>query len=89
MHDAECPNWAETKSHQTTQKLILDQDTLNSFSPQQIHTSKLYTAPYISTLGSDKVSVVTHTCPHKSLRKVKVTICNPQAASLLYVWPNV
>ena len=30
--------------------------------------------PYVMTLGGDKVSVLTHTYPHKPLRKIKVTI---------------
>ena len=37
----------------------------------------------------DKVSVLTHTYPHKLLRKIKVTICNHQVDSPLYVWPDV
>ena len=41
------------------------------------------------TLGGDKVSMLIHTYPHKPLQKVKVTICNHQADSPLYVWPNV
>ena len=39
--------------------------------------------------GGDKVSMWTHTYPHKLLRKIKVTICNHQADRSLYVWPNV
>ena len=42
------------------------------------------------TLGDDEVSMLTHTYPHKQLRKIKRTICNHQADSpLLYVWPDV
>ena len=41
------------------------------------------------TLGGDKVSMLTHTYPHKPLMKIKVTICNHQAGSPLYVWPDV
>ena len=41
---------------------------------------------YAGTLGGD---YVTHTYPHKPLRKIKVTICNHQADSPLYVWPDV
>ena len=37
----------------------------------------------------DKVSMFTHTYPHKHLRKIKVTICSHQADSPLYVWPDV
>ena len=38
----------------------------------------------------DKVSMLTHTYPHcKPLVKTKVTICNHQADSPLYVWPDV
>ena len=40
-------------------------------------------------LGGDKVSMLTYTYPHKPLRKIKVTICNRQADSPLYVWPDV
>ena len=40
------------------------------------------------TLGGDKVSVLIHTYPHKPLTKIKVTICNHQADSQLYVRPN-
>ena len=46
-------------------------------------------SPPISTLRGDKVSMLTHTYPHKPLRKIKVTICNHQADDPLYVWPNV
>ena len=37
------------------------------------------------TLGGDKASMFTHTYPHKPLGKIKVTICNHQADSSLYV----
>ena len=36
-------------------------------------------------LRGDKVRMSTHTCPHKPLRKNKVTLCNRQADSPLYV----
>ena len=39
-------------------------------------------------LGDDKVSMLSHTYPHKPLRKTKVTICNHQADSPLYVWAD-
>ena len=39
--------------------------------------------------GGNKVSMLTHTYPNKHLRKIKVTICNHQDGSSLYVWPNV
>ena len=39
--------------------------------------------------GGDKVNMLAHTYPHKPLRKIKVTICNYQADSPLYVWPDV
>ena len=32
-------------------------------------------------LGGDKVSLLTHTYPHKTLRKIKVATCNHQADS--------
>ena len=37
-------------------------------------------------LGGDKVSMLTHTYPHKPLRKIAMSICNHQADSQLYVW---
>ena len=37
----------------------------------------------------DEVSMLTHTYPHKPLRKIKVIICNDQADSPLYVWRDV
>ena len=40
-------------------------------------------------LGGDKVSMLTHTYPHKPPRKITVTICNHQADSPLHVWPDV
>ena len=43
---------------------------------------------FFNPLG-DKVSMLTHTYPHKPLKKIEVTICNHQADSPLYVWPNV
>ena len=36
-----------------------------------------------------KVGMLTHTYPHKPLRKIKVTICNHQADSAVQVWPDV
>ena len=41
------------------------------------------------TLGGDRVSILTHTFPHKPLRNIKVAICNHQADSPLFVWPDV
>ena len=38
-----------------------------------------------SPLGSYKVSMLTHTYPHKPLMKIIVIICNQQADSPLYV----
>ena len=43
----------------------------------------LYKAPH------DKVSMLTHTYPHNPMREIKVTICDHQADSPLYVWPHV
>ena len=43
----------------------------------------------LMTLRDDKVSMLTHIYPHKPLRKIEVTICNHQADSPLYVWPDV
>ena len=46
--------------------------------------------PYVfAPSWGDIASVLTHTYPHKPPRKTKVTICNHQADSPLYVWPNV
>ena len=33
------------------------------------------------SLGGDKVSMLTNTYPHKTLRKTEVTLCNHQAES--------
>ena len=41
------------------------------------------------TLGGDQVSMLTHTYPHKPLKKIYVTMCNHQADSPLYVWPDI
>ena len=43
----------------------------------------------VTPLKGDKVSMLTHTYPYKPLRKIEVAICNHQADSPLYVWPNV
>ena len=45
--------------------------------------------PSKETLGGKKVSMLAHTYPHKPLRKMKVTMCNHQADSPLYVWPDI
>ena len=39
--------------------------------------------------GGDKVSMLTHTYPHKPLRKIKVNISSHHGDSPLYVWPDV
>ena len=51
---------------------------------------------YVDSLKGDNASMLTHTCqyvnpyiPTQPLRKIKVTICNHQADSQLYVWPDV
>ena len=41
------------------------------------------------SLGGDKGSMLTHIYPHKPPKKNKVIICNHQADSPLYVWPDV
>ena len=43
----------------------------------------------VKTLRGDKVSVLPHTYPHKPVTNIEVTICNHQADSPLYVWPDV
>ena len=40
------------------------------------------------TIGGDKVSMLTHTYPRKPPRNIKVTICNHQAESPNYLWPD-
>ena len=42
-----------------------------------------------STLLGDKVNMFTHTYPHKSLRKIKVVICNHQVDRSFHLWPDV
>ena len=39
--------------------------------------------------GVIKVSMLTHTYPHKLPRKIKVTICSHQTDSQPYLWPDV
>ena len=51
--------------------------------------SRAYGSNIQLPFGADKVSMLTHTYPHKPLRKIKVTIFNHQADSPLYVWPDV
>ena len=41
------------------------------------------------SLGGDKVSMLTHIYPHKPQGNIEVTICNHQADSPLFVWPDV
>ena len=38
--------------------------------------------------GGDKVSMLTHTYPHKP-QKIKVAICSPHIDVPLYMWPDV
>ena len=40
-------------------------------------------------LGGDKVSMLTHTCPHKPQRKIEVIISNHHADSPLCVWQGL
>ena len=44
---------------------------------------------FSAPLRNDKMTMSTHTYLHKPLRKIKVTICNHQADSPLYVRPDV
>ena len=44
---------------------------------------------HIYPRGGDKVCMLTHTYLHKPLKKIKVTLCNHKADSLLYVWLDV
>ena len=57
-----------------------------------IHGTNTFTLTlYKGPLGGDKVTMLTHTYPHKHLRNsnIKVSICNQQAGSPLYVRPDV
>ena len=47
--------------------------------------------PFIlcAPLWGDKVNILSHIYPHKPLREIEVIICNQQADSPLYVWPNI
>ena len=49
----------------------------------------MYAFLFILHPGGYKVSMLTHTYPHKPMRKIKVTICNHQTDSPLYVGPDV
>ena len=42
-----------------------------------------------NALRGDKVSMLTHTYPHKPLRKIKAAECTHQADSPLNVWPDI
>ena len=44
---------------------------------------------YIWTPCGDKVGMLTHDYQQETPRKIKVTICNHQADSPRYVWPDV
>ena len=48
--------------------------------------STVYDQDLILLLVDDKVSMLTHTYPHIHLRKIKVTICNHQADSPIYLY---
>ena len=41
------------------------------------------------TVGADKVNMLTHTYPHKYMRKIKVVMYNHQAGSPFYLRPDV
>ena len=63
-------------------------------SVMQLHTNQLFSLirspsnpPLL--LGWWSEYMLTHTYPHKPLRKIEMTICNHQADSKLYVRPNV
>ena len=55
--------------------------------PSTKHQSITYTEAYPP--WGDKVSMLTHTCPHKPLRKIKMATCNYQADSPICLWPDV
>ena len=44
---------------------------------------------WILLLGGDEVDIVTHTYPHKFLRKIKVAICDHKVDRPFYLWPDV
>ena len=56
-----------------------------------ISFAELFHKVFISIIpfGGDKVSMLTHTYPHKPLRKIKMTICNHQVDSPLHVWSDL
>ena len=58
---------------------LLSADTFNFMEPFIIHHSL-----HVGTCGVKKVSMLTHTYPHKFLRKLKVASCNHQADSTFY-----
>ena len=64
----------------------------NSCIANEIGSNVWYFSFFVSflvSLGGDKVSMLTHICPHKPLRKIEVIIRNHQADSPLCVWPDV
>ena len=61
----------------------------NSIDTNYIHPEQTSYFLINRPLRGDKVSILSHTYPHKPLRKIELTICNHQAHSPLYVWPNV
>ena len=65
--------------------------TLTPFADFHLGTEhcKLIPLQNLPTLGGDKVSMLTHTYPHKLPRKIIVVICNHQAGSLFHLLPNV
>ena len=69
---------------------VLEQTLVQGHTVGSLHINPVILATHRPSGGGlDKVSMLTHTYPHKLLRKIKVTVCNHQADSSFYVWPDV
>ena len=65
---------------------LLRLGVIKQYKPNLSLPPSLLPPPQTDPLGS---GVITHTYPHKPMTKIKVTICNHQAESPLYVWFGV
>ena len=45
--------------------------------------------PILELYSGCRTTVLTHTYPHKPVRKIKVTVCYLQVDSPIYLWPDV
>ena len=43
---------------------------------------------YVYTFEADKVILLAHTYPHKTLRKIEVTVCNHKICSSFNLWSD-